>query len=154
MFFCDQEGTQSRLRGAREVIERQGLFCSLYTDRGRHDWHMPEAGGKVDKANPIPFGRTMGQLGIEMIPACIHQKPEGAQSRRSVLTKTACQRTGGRGYDRYGDRQPVSARDVLTGLQRRVHPATTRTRLSLRRLPGQEHPLGRLGDHDQGQELT
>ena len=32
MFFCDQEGTHSSLRGVREVIERQGLFCSLYTD--------------------------------------------------------------------------------------------------------------------------
>ena len=31
--------------------------------------HTPEAGGKVDKANPMPFGRAMAQLGIEMIPA-------------------------------------------------------------------------------------
>ena len=72
MFFCDQEGTQSRLRGVRgvrEVIERHGLFCSLYTDRGSHYWHTPEAGGKVDKANPTQFGRAMAQLGIEMIPA-------------------------------------------------------------------------------------
>ena len=46
MFFYDQEGTQSRFRGVREVIERQGLFCSLYTDRGSHYWHTPEAGGE------------------------------------------------------------------------------------------------------------
>ena len=51
------------------MIERQGLFCSLYTDRGSHYWHTPEAGGKVDKANPTPFGRAMAQLGIERIPA-------------------------------------------------------------------------------------
>ena len=69
MFFCDQEGTQSSWRGVREVIERQGLFCSLYTDRGSHYWHTPEAGGKVDKAHPTPFGRALAQLGIEMIPA-------------------------------------------------------------------------------------
>ena len=69
MFFCEQEGTQSRWRGVREVVERQGLFCSLYTDRGSHYWHTPEAGGKVDKANPTSFGRAMAQLGIEMIPA-------------------------------------------------------------------------------------
>ena len=69
MFFCNQEGTQSRLCGVREVIERQGLFCSLYTDRGRNGSHTPEAGGKGDKANPTPFGRAMAQLGIEMIPA-------------------------------------------------------------------------------------
>ena len=69
MFFCDEEGTQSRWRGVREVIERQDLFCSLYTDRGSHYWHTPEAGGKVDKANLTPFGRAMAQRGIEMIPA-------------------------------------------------------------------------------------
>ena len=69
MFFCEQEGTQSSFRGVREVIERQGLFCSLYTDRGSHYWHTPEAGGKVDKANPTQFGRAMAHLGIEMIPA-------------------------------------------------------------------------------------
>ena len=59
----------SSWRGVREVIERQGLFCSLYTDRGSHYWHTPEAGGKVDKAHPTPFGRALAQLGIEMIPA-------------------------------------------------------------------------------------
>ena len=69
MFFCDEEGTQSSFRGVREVIEQQGLFCSLYTDRGSHYWHTPEAGGKVDKASPTQFGRAMAQLGIEMIPA-------------------------------------------------------------------------------------
>ena len=63
MFFCDEEGTQSSFRGVREVIERRGLFCSLYTDRGSHYWHTPEAGGKVDKVNLVngnlkltPFG--------------------------------------------------------------------------------------------------
>ena len=69
MFLCEEEGTWSSLLGVREVIESQGLFCSLYTDRGSHYWHTPEAGGKVDKKNPTQFGRAMKQLGIEMIPA-------------------------------------------------------------------------------------
>ena len=69
MFFCDEEGTQSSFQGVREVIEAHGLFCSLYTDRGSHYWHTPEAGGKVDKVNLTQFGRAMKQLGIEMIPA-------------------------------------------------------------------------------------
>ena len=47
----------------------RSLFCSLYTDRGSHYRHTPEAGGKVDKANPTPFGRAMAQLGIERIAA-------------------------------------------------------------------------------------
>ena len=69
MFFCDQEGTQSSFQGVRDVIEARGLFCSLYSDRGSHYWHTPEAGGKVDKSNLTQFGRALQQLGIEMIPA-------------------------------------------------------------------------------------
>jgi len=69
MFFVDQEGTTSSFRGVSETIHSQGLFCALYTDRGSHYWHTPEAGGKVDRQNLTQFGRAMHQLGIEMIPA-------------------------------------------------------------------------------------
>lgn len=69
MFFVEEEGTASSFMGVKEVIEKHGLFCSLYTDRGSHYWHTPEAGGRVDKKNLTQFGRAMHQLGIEMIPA-------------------------------------------------------------------------------------
>ena len=69
MFFVEEEGTQSSFRGIKEVIDSHGLFASLYTDRGAHYWHTPEAGGKVNKEMPTQFGRAMRQLGIEMIPA-------------------------------------------------------------------------------------
>jgi len=69
MFFAEEEGTASSLRGVREVIESRGLFCSLYTDRGSHYWHTPEAGGKVDRRHLTQFGRAMQQLGVEMIAA-------------------------------------------------------------------------------------
>lgn len=69
MFFVEEEGTASSFRGVKEVIERRGLFASLYTDRGSHYWHTAEAGGKVDKANLTQFGRALARLGIEMIPA-------------------------------------------------------------------------------------
>lgn len=68
-FFVEEEGTWSSMQGVREVIEKKGLFCSFYSDRGAHYWHTPEAGGKVDKNNPTQFGRAMRQLGIEMIAA-------------------------------------------------------------------------------------
>ncbi len=69
MFFVEEEGTESSFQGIKEVIKNHGVFASLYTDRGSHYWHTPEAGGKVDKENPTQFGRAMRQLGIEMIPA-------------------------------------------------------------------------------------
>jgi hypothetical protein len=69
MFFVEEEGTASSLRGVRDVIKARGLFSSFYSDRGSHYWNTPEAGGKVDKENLTQFGRAMKQLGIEMIPA-------------------------------------------------------------------------------------
>lgn len=69
MFFVEEEGTASSLRGIAEVVEARGLFSSLYTDRGSHYWHTPEAGGKVDRDHPTQVGRALAQLGIEMIPA-------------------------------------------------------------------------------------
>ncbi|WP_419737600.1 ISNCY family transposase [Ruegeria sp.] len=68
-FFVEEEGTMSSFQGLTEVIEAQGLFCSLYADRGSHYWHTPEAGGKVDKDNLTQVGRALQQLGIELIPA-------------------------------------------------------------------------------------
>jgi len=68
-FFVEEEGTQSSFQGVKEVIEKHGLFCSLYTDRGSHYWNTEKAGGKVDKVNVTQFGRAMKHLGIDMIPA-------------------------------------------------------------------------------------
>lgn len=69
MFFCAEEGTDSSFHGIGQTIAREGLFCSLYTDRGSHYFHTPEAGGKVDKANLTQVGRALKQLGIEHIAA-------------------------------------------------------------------------------------
>jgi len=69
LFFVEQEGTLSSFLGIKEVIEKRGLFSSLYTDRGSHYWLTPEAGGKVDKVNLTQFGRAMKLLSMEMIPA-------------------------------------------------------------------------------------
>jgi transposase len=69
LFFVEQEGTLSSLRGIKDVIEKRGLFSSLYTDRGSHYWSTPEAGGKVDKVNLTQFGKAMERLNIKMIPA-------------------------------------------------------------------------------------
>lgn len=69
MFFIEQEGTLSSFMGVAEVIEKKGLFCSFYSDRGTHYWHTPEAGGKVDKINLTQFGKALKQLNINMIAA-------------------------------------------------------------------------------------
>jgi hypothetical protein len=84
MFFVEEESTRSSFKGVEETILHKGLFCSLYTDRGSHYWHTPEAGGKVDKGNLTQFGRAMKQLGITMIAA---YSPE-ARGRSERMFKT------------------------------------------------------------------
>ena len=68
-FLVEQEGTMSSFLGLHETIAAQGLFGALYTDRGSHYFHTPEAGGKVDKGNLTQVGRALAQLGIRHIPS-------------------------------------------------------------------------------------
>jgi transposase len=67
--LVEEESTATVMAGLREVIERQGLFCSLYSDRGSHFWLTPKAGGKVDPQRLTQVGRALRALGVRMIPA-------------------------------------------------------------------------------------
>lgn len=68
-FFVEEEGTMSSFRALLEVIGAQGLFGSLYADRGSHYWMTKVAGKGVDKDNPTQVKRALDQLGIDLIPA-------------------------------------------------------------------------------------
>jgi transposase len=68
-FLVEEESTLSSFCGLVEVIERHGLFMELYTDRGSHYFHTPEAGGKVSKTQLTQVGRALKQLGIGHIAA-------------------------------------------------------------------------------------
>ncbi len=67
--LVDEESTLTVLAALREVVERKGVFCALYSDRGSHFWLTPEAGGKVDPHRLTQVGRAMRELGVQMIPA-------------------------------------------------------------------------------------
>jgi len=64
-----EESTRTVLRALRQVVEEQGLFCSLYSDRASHFWLTPKAGEPVDRQALTQVGRAMRELGIQMIPA-------------------------------------------------------------------------------------
>ena len=68
-FLVDEEGTASTFQALLEVFDAHGLPLSLYTDRGSHYFHTPEAGGPVDRENPTQVGRALAQLGVEHIAA-------------------------------------------------------------------------------------
>jgi len=67
--LVEEEGTMSSFMGLSETIAAKGLFCSLYTDRGGHYFHTPEAGGRVSRDALTQVGRALAQLGIEHIAA-------------------------------------------------------------------------------------
>jgi transposase len=67
--LVEEESTRTVMAGLREVIETQGLFCALYSDRGSHFFVTPKAGEKVDKQRLTQVGRAMKELGVQMIPA-------------------------------------------------------------------------------------
>jgi transposase len=64
-----EEGTRTIMPAVREVIEKQGVFCALYSDRASHFFVTPQAGGKVDPSRVTQLGRALRELGIQMIPA-------------------------------------------------------------------------------------
>jgi transposase len=68
-FLIEEEGTASTFRALKETFGAHGLPMSLYTDRGAHYFHTPEAGGKIDRKRPTQVGRALEQLGVEHIGA-------------------------------------------------------------------------------------
>jgi len=64
-----EESTRTVMTALREVIERQGLFCALYSDRASHFFVTPKSGEPVDKSRLTQVGRALKELGVQMIPA-------------------------------------------------------------------------------------
>src|ERR1700678_3514907 len=67
--LVEEESTATVMAGLKEVVERKGVFCALYSDRGSHFWLTPKGGGKVDSHRRTQVGRALHELGVQMIPA-------------------------------------------------------------------------------------
>ena len=82
MVICDQQGTWSSLASVRDVLERRGFFCSLYTDRASQYRYKSKADAtaKQDRKKLTHFERAMGQLGIKLI------------ATRSAQVRARCER--------------------------------------------------------------
>jgi transposase len=64
-----EESTRTVMAALKQVIQCQGLFCALYSDRGSHFFVNRTAGEPVDKSRLTQIGRALKELGIQMIPA-------------------------------------------------------------------------------------
>ena len=71
--LVEQESTRTVLAALREVVEQQGVFCALYSDRASHFFLTRKAGEPVDRQRPTQVGRALRELGIQMIPAYLPQ---------------------------------------------------------------------------------
>jgi transposase len=67
--LVEEEATRTVMAALWEVIQTQGLFCALYSDRAGHFFLTPKAGEPVDKYRLTQVGRALRELGIQMIPA-------------------------------------------------------------------------------------
>lgn len=67
--LVEAESTRTVMAALREVVETEGLFCSLYSDRAGHFFVTPKRGERVATGRPTQVGRALQELGIKMIPA-------------------------------------------------------------------------------------
>ncbi len=67
--MVEEESTLTVMAALQAVVQRKGLFCALYSDRGSHFWLTPKAGEAVDPHRLTQVGRALRELGIGMIPA-------------------------------------------------------------------------------------
>ena len=79
-----EEDTVTCMRVLRATVEKNGIFCSLYTDRASHFFLTKKAGEDVSKDTLTQIGRAMQELGIQFIPGYSPQ----ARGRSERLNKT------------------------------------------------------------------
>ena len=99
-----EESTRTVMAGLREVIEQQGVFCALYSDRASHFFLTPKAGEPVDHNRLTQVGRALRELGIQMIPAYSPQARGRSERRLWHLAGAVASRTAA-AKDHHGDRR-------------------------------------------------
>jgi hypothetical protein len=107
-FLVAEEGTLSSFRGIAEGIDRHGLFCELYTDRGSHYFDTPNAGEAVSKTARTQVGRALAQLGIRHIAAYSPAAPRPFRARLSNPPGPPAQGAGLAGDRHHRSGQPLA----------------------------------------------
>ena len=114
--LVEEEGTVAVMAAVREVIERKGVFCALYSDRGSHFWLTPKVGGKVDAHRLTQVGRALRALGIQMIPAYSPQARGRSERNFETWQGRLPQELAAR-HHHAGGGEPVSARALYRRVQ-------------------------------------
>ena len=79
-----EENSLTCMSMLKNVVEKKGIFCSLYSDRASHFFLTKKAGEDVSKDNPTQIVRALHELGTQAIPAYSPQ----ARGRSERLNRT------------------------------------------------------------------
>ena len=72
--LVEEESTRTVMAALKEVVEKKGRFCALYSDRASHFFETPRAGGPLDHYRLTQAGRALKELGIQRFRR-IRRKP-------------------------------------------------------------------------------
>ncbi len=79
--FVDEENTRTVLAARQAVVETQGVFCALYSDRASHFIQTPPDGREPQ---PTQVQRVLARLGIR--PICAHSPQARGRKERFYRT--------------------------------------------------------------------
>ena len=82
--LVDEEDSHTCMELIRNVVEKKGIFCSLYSDRASHFFLTKKAGEEVSKDNLTQIGRALQEIGAQHIPSYSPQ----ARGRSERLNQT------------------------------------------------------------------
>jgi len=82
--LVNEEDSLICMRMLKGVVEKKGIFCSLYTDRASHFFLTEKAGEEVSKDKLTQIGRALQEMGIQHIPSYSPQ----ARGRQERLNET------------------------------------------------------------------
>ena len=145
-FLVEEEGTASSFRALEEVFGRHGLPLSLYTDRGSHYFHTPEAGGKVNRARLTQVGRALDHLGVEHIAAYSPQARGRSERVFHTLQDRLTKELALAGITTI-EAADVFIRDVLSGHNGRFAVAAEQEGSAFVAIPGVDLGESRLWRH-------
>jgi hypothetical protein len=73
------ESTATIMTAITQVIEKERVFCSLYSDRASHFFRTPKAGEPADGQSPTQVEQALRELSIKLIPSYSSQARGGAK---------------------------------------------------------------------------
>jgi transposase len=151
--LVEEESTRTVMAGLREVIETQGLFCALYSDRGSHFFLTVKEGEKVDKHRLTQVGRAMKELGVQMIAAYSPQARGRSERNFGTWQARLPQELRLAGISGVAESQSLSSRAVHRGVQQQIQCAGGRERhcISANRQDGLKPDLQHHGGASGGQ---